>query len=355
MITIKEIARMLGVSPTTVSNVLNGRTEKMSEQTRIKIEEMLVQCHYVQESRKREGQEELKLVLAQFYFGGRERVFTDPFCAELFETMHRELAAKGRNLVCSTVETEEAFLRTLSGRNVEGGIVLGCEPSRCESLRRRALKPLVFIDSGEGNYDNIGLQDELGAWMMVSYLIRQGHERIAFFCDEETPKASNLERFHGYCRALADCGLGFNREDYYYLPADRNLREAIYRQFAREAGTKGYTAAFFVADFYANEAINGFFAAGLKVPEDLSAAGFDDNVYARLSRPMLTTVRQQPSEKGREAVRLLLKRIYGQEVLVRSMELPTELIVRDSVRNIRTARGDEKRPGGERSGIMRPE
>ena len=51
MITIKEIARQLGVSPTTVSNVINGRTEKMSEQTRMKIEEMLVKNHYVQENR----------------------------------------------------------------------------------------------------------------------------------------------------------------------------------------------------------------------------------------------------------------------------------------------------------------
>ena len=62
--------------------------------------------------------------------------------------------------------------------------------------------------------------------------------------------------------------------------------------------------------------------------------GFDDNVYARLSRPTLTTVRQSPTDKGREAVKLLLKRIYGQKVMVHSMELPTELIVRESVRNI---------------------
>lgn len=341
MITIKEIAERLGVSPTTVSNVLNGRTEKMSEQTRLKIEEMLIQCHYVQETRKKEGQQELKLVLAQFYFGGRERVFTDPFGAELFEAMHRELAAKGRSLVCSTVETEEEFLRALSARAVEGGIVLGCAPNRCESLSRRALKPLVFIDSGEGDYDNIGLQDEKGAWMLVSYLIRQGHERIAFFCDEETPRASNLERYRGYCRALDDSGLAHMEADYFYLPPDRNLRQAICRQFAREARDKGYTAAFFAADFYANEAINEFFGANLRVPDDLSVAGFDDNVYARLSRPMLTTVRQQPGEKGREAVRLLMKRIYGQEVFVRSMELPTELIVRDSVRNIRNVRGGQ--------------
>ena len=63
-------------------------------------------------------------------------------------------------------------------------------------------------------------------------------------------------------------------------------------------------------------------------------SGADDNVYARLSRPTLTTVRQSPTDKGREAVKLLLKRVYGQEVMVGSMELPTELIVRESVRNI---------------------
>lgn len=70
MITIKELARQLGVSPTTVSNVINGRTEKMSEQTRMRIEEMLIKNHYVQENRGgRNSQDELKLVIVEFFFG----------------------------------------------------------------------------------------------------------------------------------------------------------------------------------------------------------------------------------------------------------------------------------------------
>ena len=68
MITIKEMAKELGVSPTTVSNVINGRTEKMSEQTKLRIEEMLVKYHYVQDSRGgRNSQEELKLVVVEFF------------------------------------------------------------------------------------------------------------------------------------------------------------------------------------------------------------------------------------------------------------------------------------------------
>ena len=64
----------------------------------------------------------------------------------------------------------------------------------------------------------------------------------------------------------------------------------------------GYTAAFFISDFLANEAISIFYSQGISVPEDLSVTGFDDNIYARLSRPMLTTVRQKPEEKGKEVI-----------------------------------------------------
>ena len=126
----------------------------------------------------------------------------------------------------------------------------------------------------------------------------------------------------------------YSQEDYHFLPQEKNLRYEVLRRFAKTAREKGYTAAFFAADLYANEAVSVFFSKNLWVPEDISVVGFDDNVYARLSRPTLTTVRQSPTDKGREAVKLLLKRIYGQKVMVRSMELPTELIVRESVRNI---------------------
>ena len=309
MITIKEMAKQLGVSPTTVSNVINGRTEKMSEQTKLRIEEMLVKYHYVQDSRGgRNSQEELKLVVVEFFFEMRERI--------------------------STVQNEENFLKKLTARNVEGAIILGCDPDRCEELCRRTSKPLVFVDSGEGNYDNIGLRDREGAREITSYLIKQGHRKIAFFCDQERPIASNRARLVGYREALEKYGLSYSESDCTFLPQDKNLRYEVLRKFARTAKEKGYTAAFFAADLYANEAVNVFFSKNLWVPEDISVVGFDDNVYARLSRPTLTTVRQSPTDKGREAVKLLMKRIYGQEVLAGSMELPTELIVRESVRNI---------------------
>ena len=75
-------------------------------------------------------------------------------------------------------------------------------------------------------------------------------------------------------------------------------------------------------------------AEGIRVPEDISVTGFDDNMYAKLSVPPLTTIRQSVYEKGERAVKLLMQRIMGEEVLVNSFKLPVELIVRDSVKNI---------------------
>lgn len=116
------------------------------------------------------------------------------------------------------------------------------------------------------------------------------------------------------------------------------MRHEVLRQFAKKNGKK-YSAAFFISDYYANEAITVFYSKGLNVPDDISVVGFDDNIYARLSRPALTTVRQLPEEKGKQAVELLMKRIRGEESPVRSLTLPTELIVRESTKAVFPSEG----------------
>ena len=333
MITIKELAKELGVSPTTVSNVINGRTKKMSPETRKRIEIALVEHHYMMENR-REHQKEIRLIALDFCLGEKKNVLTDPFCGVLMEAVIENLRECGRYVVSDSPSGEDAILGKLEARNIEGAIVLGYDPEKCEELTRRAAKPIVFIDSGDGNYDNIGLQDREGAAQMTEYLIRQGHQRIAFFTDYKENSICNRMRMEGWLEALRLRKLPFFQEDVYALPLDRHLRSEIIRQFAREKAGKVCTAAFFVNDLFANEAVGILSSQGVRVPEDLSVAGFDDNIYARLSNPMLTTVRQHPEEKAYEAVKLLMKRLRGEPVPVRSIHLPTELIVRESVKNM---------------------
>ena len=332
MITIKEIASILGLSPTTVSNVVNGHTEKMSPATRQRIEEALVQYGFEKAVHQEEYGKALKLISVDFCLRYKESVFTDPFCGELLNAICIKLQEFGRYPVCGISQDEEDIFHKLQARNIQGGIVIGFDPWECQKFAEKVGKPLVYIECGED--DNVGIADYEGGKQITEFILKQGHWKIAFFCDKKSPVSSTYERFRGYCAALEGYGITYSNKDYYYLPSSRNLRREALRNFALKAKREGYTAAFVVSDLLANEAISIFFGEGLKVPEDISVAGFDDNIYARLSRPMLTTVRQSVNEKGEEAVKLLMQRIRGEEIIAKSFKLPVELIVRESIRNI---------------------
>lgn len=334
MITIKEIASILGISSATVSNVVNGHTEKMSAETRHRVEDALKQYGFYKEPREEDHSKALKLITVDFYLRYKENIFMDPFCSELLDAICVKLQEYGRYPVCGTPKNPKDVYNKMQARNIEGGIVVGFDPWDCQSFAEKVGKPVVFIDCGEGNYDNIGIADFEGGKLITEFMLGQGHRKIAFFCDRKSPVSSTFERFRGYCKALEDHGIDYCNKDYYYLPDDRNLRRETLRNFARRAKAEGYTAVFVVSDLLANEAINIFFSEGLCVPDDISVSGFDDNIYARLSRPQLTTIRQSVVEKGNEAVKLLMQRIRGEEIIAKSFILPVELVVRDSINNI---------------------
>ena len=334
MITIKELASILGLSPTTVSNVVNGHTEKMSPATRQRIEDALVQYEFCRTVRQENYSKALKLISVDFYLRPKENIFMDPFCSELLNAICVKLKEYEAYPVCGIPQKQEDIFHKLQARNIQGGIVVGVEPWECQNFAAKVGKPVVFIDCGEGEYDNVGIADYEGGKEMTEFIIKQGHRKIAFFCDRKSPVSSTFERFRGYCDALERYGITYSNEDYYYLPDERNLRRETIRSFAMNAKQEGYTAVFVVSDMLANETVSRFFEEGLRVPEDISVAGFDDNVYARLCRPMLTTIRQSVEEKGEEAVKLLMQRIRGEEVIAKSFKLPVELIVRGSVQNI---------------------
>ena len=95
-----------------------------------------------------------------------------------------------------------------------------------------------------------------------------------------------------------------------------------------------FTALFFASDYYASFAVNYFYDRGIRVPEDISVVGFDDNIFARNTRPRLTTMRQNPSEKGRTAVAQVLRLINNESIPVHNIRLDAELVIRDSVKDI---------------------
>jgi LacI family transcriptional regulator len=98
-----------------------------------------------------------------------------------------------------------------------------------------------------------------------------------------------------------------------------------------------YTALVFSADYYAAEAVSFYQDADVPVPGRVSVTGFDDNIFARLVRPRLTTVHQDSGEKGRLAIAMLMRLIRGEPVGQADVRLPVHLEIRDSVRRLTDA------------------
>ena len=120
MVTIKEIAEELGVSTTTVSNVIHGKTRKMSADTRKRIEEALVHYHYVADYRTEKETEELKFILVSFCLGTKENILMDPFCGEMLGAIEKELHLYQRNVWYDSSLNEDELIRKSQAFQVEG-------------------------------------------------------------------------------------------------------------------------------------------------------------------------------------------------------------------------------------------
>ena len=108
----------------------------------------------------------------------------DPFCGEMLGAIEKELHSYHRHVLYDSSLNEEDLIRKSQAFSIEGALVLGESPKTCEYLAKCMPKPVVFIDSEEGPYDNVSGQSVDGARSMAEYLLSQGHEKIAFFCDE---------------------------------------------------------------------------------------------------------------------------------------------------------------------------
>lgn len=340
MVSIKDIAHLAGVSPTTVSNVLHGRIDKMSADTLQKVREVIKEQNYVSNMGGRLlGNYGSKIIGVIMTYERRNEmnVIQSPFYSEILGALESEIRKKKYYMMFYTSGGVEESIQMALSWNVEGLIVLGCLPDDCKKLRDRLDKPIVFIDSyfldDPNAYDNVGLHDFEGGYLMTKHLIRKGHKKIAFLADAEFPVGVDYERMMGYRKALEESGLEVNNNDYIPLHFKLEERARQMREFCKER-IWDYTALFFASDFYAMDAVNVFFTEGLKVPDDISVVGFDDNIFAVECRPKLTTIKQDISDKAFYAVNKMMDIINGKQEEERNISLPVKLVVRESVKDI---------------------
>jgi DNA-binding LacI/PurR family transcriptional regulator len=327
---IKDIARIAGVSPSTVSRAL-ANSPRVSQATRERIQSIARELDYTPSQAAR------SLVMGSSpIIGVISPTLSDPYIASVMKGLEEASHAAGyQRLVASTrgdAAREIEMVRMLVGHNVGGLIILSSRANgEYHDLLGQIDIPIVFINSlhtGEQVY-NVATDNEYGGWLAARHLLDQGHDRIAYLSGPERGR-SQTARAAGYRRALEESGLPF--EQRLLIPGDGSIRAGrkALHWWLNQPQAQRPTAMFCYNDLSALGLLSEAYQQGVSVPDALSVVGFDNVPVAEISIPPLTTVEQRTEELGRLAVTSLLTALANKPVT--DIFLRGELIVRASVK-----------------------
>ena len=334
MIRLQDIADMAGVSRTTVSNVINGNTKRVSQETIDKITAILKEQNYVPHMGSvmlsGHGSRIIGVVLGFAQAHGMYSL-QDSFVGELVGTIQMEAEMKGYYVMLIGGENIQNVVDIASRWNVEGLIILGYNDEKYRKLSRKLNKKMVLIDAypaGEYFFQNVGVDDYSGGYQIGSYLCSCGFDKALFLA--ETDIDSDYSRWMGFKQAMEKEGKFCSRTRLIVIPGERNRRIQKYKELLpRFLQVK---AVAFSSDYAAIEAMNFLSDHGIKVPEQVSVTGFDDSIYARMVRPRLTTVHQDVGQKAHLAFSRLLRMVAGEQLKEFNIKSPVYLVKRDSVK-----------------------
>ena len=338
--TLSDIAASVGVTPMTVSRVIN-ENGYVSNDTREKVLQAVKEMNYrrngLARNLKRQFTETVGLVLGDI---------SNPYSTELARAVRESLTSRGFNLfICiseHSAKEDIAAFKSLADHSVDGIIAATRSNEGGDEYLREIVEsnvPVVVIgrDFYHEDVDFVSPDNLRGGFEATQHLIDLGHERIAFI-GANLKAGSNLKRLQGYLKALAQHDIEIDER----LITGRNEDVSEVPGYStEEIGFEGMkrlltlpnppTAVFARNDFTAIGAMSAIKEAGLSIPEDIAIVGFDDISLAVRTSPPLTTVRQPMRLEGKLAAEMLLERIERREKLSRRERiLNCELIVRES-------------------------
>jgi len=334
-ITMKDIAKIAGVSVNTVSRALNDRPE-INEETKRQIKEIAKKLNYIPNtiaaslaSRKSKT---IGLIIPDL---------CDPFFAKQARGVEDTARQNGYSVIIINTDEipdhEQEALNTLYGIRVAGVILTSVFPAveRIKDLQRKQI-PLVLLNRflRQIDTDYVINDNKQGAYAATKHLLNLGHQRIGIILGPQHI-TSVQDRFTGYRQALAEAGVELRKE---YVVYGENLKpetgEEIAQQLLRLNPRP--TAIFAYCDSLAIGACAGVRKMGLAIPRDVALVGYDDIPYAALLEVPLTTVAQPAYEMGKTACEILIERIQserekgGSAAQTKHIVFKPELVVRKS-------------------------
>ena len=325
-----DIARLAGVSASTVSRALSG-SPLIPEATRNRITELATSLNYrvnvgAANLRKRDVQTVGVVIL-----GDSMQAVSDPFILSILGTVADALDERGMSLLLTRMHEDRRHLMSamVESGQVAGLIVIGqlTWHEHLNHLQRDGMPMAVWgACLSDATYPVVGGDNEQGGYLATRHLIGQGCRRIAFFGDVSHPEAGL--RYAGYVRALREAAIEADPQLLQsFLFGDSRIREVIDGWLDQQLS---FDAIFASSDVTAISIMGALRERGISVPDQVRLVGYDDIALAAHMHPSLTTVRQPTEKAGRALVDLLFESIQGQPR--RAVLLPAELIERDSTR-----------------------
>ena len=352
MPTIRDVAKLAGVAPITVSRVINN-AGYITNETRQRVEQAIEQLGYVPNSLARSLRSRKTRMLALVLTD-----ITNPFWTTVARGVEDAASDAGFSVIlCNTDESkseQERYIRIILEKQVDGVLLVpagDAEEPVCFIQGQQV--PVVVLDRrvpADLGVDSVRSDSIGGACELVRLLIGLGHKRIAILTGPQDVSTA-VDRVAGYRLALQEAGLTFELVLYgeYDLAsgfrlANQALQDDLHPTYGENDLASGFrltgealqshprpTAFFAANNFLAIGALRALRAHNLQVPEEMALVGFDDLPEALVVDPFLTVVAQPAYEMGHRATELLLARLAGQaDAPYQEIVLPTRLIVRKS-------------------------
>ncbi|WP_067516733.1 LacI family DNA-binding transcriptional regulator [Endozoicomonas ascidiicola] len=336
MTTIKDVAKLAGVSISTVSHVLNS-TRFVSEEVAMKVKRAIDELEYKPSALARSLKTSKTKTLGMLTSSN-----ANPFFAEVIHGVEATCYELGYHLVLCNfgqddqpdIKKQASYLTTLAEKRVDGLLIMSAHSSdQFFRTLEELTVPLVILDchAPVKNADIIMDYPELGGYEATRYLIEQGHRKIGCISGPQTLSPS-CDRLAGFHRALHEASIPAN--PHWTIEGSLTAKSGyqVIEQLIQQDSLP--TALFAGNDLMAIGAISALQNKGLRVPEDISIVGYDNIELAAYTSPPLTTIDQPKWEMGALAAKTLIHRLENEKTISEIKTFKSTLVVRKSVKKV---------------------
>ena len=323
-IRICDIAEELGVSTATVSNVIHGKTHKVSSETVQRVQELLEKRQYIPSMAGillAQNDSRIIGIVVNDHKKYESHVLEDPFIAASLNALSSEIDRAGQFMMVKATTKADDIIRFASMWNLDGMVLIGFCEEDYQLLRNHMRIPFVaydgFFEHPKG-ICNLTIDNYDGGFQVGQHFKALGHQRALCIADNNI--CMDKERWEGFHTA-------FPNADFWQIPMGQSQRRRFYCEHLE--ALKRYTAVFAVSDYYAIDLMQFLGSQGISVPKQISVAGFDDAPICRQIVPTLTSVRQDSPLRAKLALERLRDMKVGKEE-GSTIRLPVTLIVRES-------------------------